>query len=231
MDDLTLQKLGKRIRLYRKSCGMSLEDLAAKIHKSKASISKYELGQIAMDVLTLTEIASALGVVPFQLLEVKPRNPVSSASINHPFGKTDQLYLYHLANKTVFSSMLKFGPTDQSGQINVTLYYKVDNPQHIEQCENIYHGYMYNHDMVISFFLRNYNYAVENILLNVAIPMHNTEYMTGMICGLDRSLSPTARKIILTKTPIEKSDIGVLRLSEETVKAVKRNNCLTIKSE
>lgn len=48
---------------------MSLEELASKVYKSKASISKYELGQTSMDVLTLSEIAAALGVALFQLLE------------------------------------------------------------------------------------------------------------------------------------------------------------------
>ena len=32
---------------------MSLEELAAKIYKSKASLSKYELGQTTIDILTL----------------------------------------------------------------------------------------------------------------------------------------------------------------------------------
>ena len=36
--------VGKQIRIYRKLSGLSQEDLAAKIFKSKSIISKYELG-------------------------------------------------------------------------------------------------------------------------------------------------------------------------------------------
>ena len=44
---------GRQIREMRKKRGMTLAELAAEIHKSKATISKYEKGEISMDVETL----------------------------------------------------------------------------------------------------------------------------------------------------------------------------------
>lgn len=38
------QHIGARIRNYRKARGMTLQQLADKIHKSRASVSKYETG-------------------------------------------------------------------------------------------------------------------------------------------------------------------------------------------
>ena len=55
-------QIGKRIKLYRKQQKMTLEDLAACINRSKATVSKYECGAIVLDVETLYEIAGALQV-------------------------------------------------------------------------------------------------------------------------------------------------------------------------
>lgn len=228
-----LEALGKKIRLYRKANGMSLEELAAKVYKSKASVSKYELGQTSMDILTLSEIAAALGVMPFQLLETDIQQHTSSPSANHPFGKTNQLYLYHMVNQHLYLSLLQFGYTDQTGRINVTLYHKIDDSKNVERCTTIYHGYMYNHDVVISFFLHNYHNTVENILLNVCIPTNNTSIMTGMACGLDDFLAPVAIKFVFSHKPLKKTPelYQAVSLTAENLKAAKKTNILTFERQ
>lgn len=45
--------IGHRIRMYRKVQGLTLQQLADMIHKSRATVSKYETGEIAIDVDTL----------------------------------------------------------------------------------------------------------------------------------------------------------------------------------
>ncbi|WP_437438807.1 helix-turn-helix domain-containing protein, partial [Enterocloster citroniae] len=47
--------IGDRIRMYRKARGLTLQQLADMIHKSRASVSKYENGEITLDVETLCE--------------------------------------------------------------------------------------------------------------------------------------------------------------------------------
>ena len=229
-----LETLGRKIRLYRKANGMSLEDLAAKIYKIKASVSKYELGQTAMDILTLSDIATALGMMPFQLLETDVQHHASSSSsANHPFGKTNQLYMYHMVNQKLYLSLLRFGHMEADGRVNVTLYHKIKDPQNIERCTTLYHGYMYNHDVVISFFLRNYHNTVENVLLNVAVPTNNSSIMTGMACGLDDSLAPLAIKVVLSQNTIEESPklYQAVSLTAESIKAAKKTNCLTFERQ
>ena len=51
------EHIGGRIRMYRKAREMTLQQLADSIHKSRASVSKYENGEITLDVETLFEIA------------------------------------------------------------------------------------------------------------------------------------------------------------------------------
>ena len=61
--------VGSRIRLYRKVKHYTLTDLAERIHKSKATLSKYEIGEITVDVETLFDIAAALGITVQQLID------------------------------------------------------------------------------------------------------------------------------------------------------------------
>lgn len=65
------KQTGERIRMYRKMKSMTLQQLADRIHKSRASVSKYENGEIAMDIETLGEIARVLQVSPGQLLDLQ----------------------------------------------------------------------------------------------------------------------------------------------------------------
>lgn len=66
------QEIGVKIRHYRKKKGMTVEQLADAVCKSKSSISKYESGQIVMDILSLYDIACALDVKVTQLMYLPP---------------------------------------------------------------------------------------------------------------------------------------------------------------
>ena len=71
MSEITME-IGRRIRGTRKKRNMTLEELAAEIHKSKAAVSKYERGEISIDIETLYEIADALHIHVEQLLYCRP---------------------------------------------------------------------------------------------------------------------------------------------------------------
>ena len=63
--------VGTRVRLFRKERGMTAQQMADAIHKSKATVSKYESGDIALDIPTLYEIANILHVQAEELLPQK----------------------------------------------------------------------------------------------------------------------------------------------------------------
>ena len=69
MDNIPML-IGSRIRLYRQAKNISLSELSERIHKSKSTLSKYENGEISMDVETLFDVANALGIAPTQLVNV-----------------------------------------------------------------------------------------------------------------------------------------------------------------
>ena len=59
--------IGRNIRIYRRANRMTLEALAAGIHKSKATVGKYEQGSISVDTDTLCEIAASLPALALTL--------------------------------------------------------------------------------------------------------------------------------------------------------------------
>ena len=65
------EEIGQRIRQFRQGRRMTLDELASAVHKSRATLSKYERGEISMDIETLYDIARALNVRTEQLLCVE----------------------------------------------------------------------------------------------------------------------------------------------------------------
>jgi transcriptional regulator with XRE-family HTH domain len=62
-------KLGQKIRMLRKQNNMSVEELAQKIGKDRATVYRYEKGEIEnLPVTALEPIAAALNVDPADLL-------------------------------------------------------------------------------------------------------------------------------------------------------------------
>lgn len=71
--------IGSRIRACRKAQNLSQKELADRINKTYACVSKYERGEISIDVLTLYEIATALDVEPQYLIPFgRQQEPVPS---------------------------------------------------------------------------------------------------------------------------------------------------------
>lgn len=62
------QEIGNKIKIYRKKKNLTLLELSEAICKSKATVSKYENGQISLDIMTLYDIARVLGIHVEQLL-------------------------------------------------------------------------------------------------------------------------------------------------------------------
>lgn len=70
--------VGQQIRECRKKRNMTLEDMAGLIGKSRSTISKYEKGEIPVDMETLYMIARTLEAPIEQFLYTLPANPSPS---------------------------------------------------------------------------------------------------------------------------------------------------------
>lgn len=231
MPDTLYEHVGKRIRLYRKIKRISVTELAARINKSKATVSKYEAGKIAIDVGSLFDIAWALGATPMQLTDYPEQRFAVPAAQNKLFDGADLLYLYHMYGKKIYSSAIRLFHTAGAAHIDATLFYKIADANDYENCEGLYQGIMHCYDTVASFTFQNCLNPVENILLNFCIPMNRASYIVGMISGLGvSSLAPSAYKAALSPDWLKKDEelSEILTITKEEFKVMKAKNMLIV---
>ena len=62
------EKVGRNIRKYRMAYNMTLKELAVRLHKSVSTVSKYEKGDISLDISTFLELSKIFKV---QLSEMR----------------------------------------------------------------------------------------------------------------------------------------------------------------
>ena len=158
MPDINTE-IGKLIRGARKKRGMTLNELAEVICKSQSTVSKYEKGEITVDIATLYDIADALRVHVEQLLYVRPERTELRAPGNNPafFTDTSQFYSYLFDGRSnslmrcVFDVLSK---TDER-KYKIMMYMNFEDFDNYKNCENTYWGYIEHYDAVTNIALTN----------------------------------------------------------------------------
>ena len=200
--------MGARIRSFRKLRKMTLQQLADVIAKSRATVSKYETGEIALDVQTLYDISTALDVPMGKLADYRPAPeeasiaPAPSWDGASPFFKASTLYFYFydgrynrlkeglirvdkesLREDGCYDATLSIWATTESGRSS----------------EIYYTGSVLYSDMLIRFsFLNQYN-KLEQDLLYIFNPLDLREDTEGLLCGISSAdLMPCAYKCLVT---------------------------------
>ncbi len=206
--------IGSRIRSFRKKRKLTLQQLADRIHKSRASVSKYETGEITLDVATLYEISVALGVELTQLTDYRPElPPVVPVSPRHssrsPFFQANQLFFYFYDGRynRLKDGVIHIHKTDDPLDIcEASLSISSVSPSG-RSTETRYTGTVVYSDMLIRFsFVNQYN-ALEEDLLYIFNPLELRDFTEGLLCGISSSdLMPCAFKCLVTLHPQEPSE-------------------------
>ncbi len=239
------QHVGRRIRMYRKSRRLTLQQLADRIHKSKSSVSKYETGEITLDIETLAEISEVLQVSIHQLTDYQPLSdtsaihPASCRGIS-PFFRARRMYFYFYDGK---SECLKDGIIDiresetEPGNYTADLSISVVMPSGRNR-GLFYSGKVVYSDMLIRFsFVNQYN-PLEEDLLYIFNPLEFRDYTDGLLCGISSAdLMPCAFKCLVTITPQEHTEElkktasiqqrGITALAEIQYASRRQSWCLT----
>lgn len=147
-----VRRVGERIRFYRKQQKMTLETLAAKMNKSKATISKYENGTIIMDIETLYEFADVFRIPVYCLIDDIRKESINDGHM--PF-TSSILYFYIFkgsGNREVAESYMSLAKKDDDWQI--TLYYG-GVPDRLNKSCLVYIGKGFGTDTTFSFIVTN----------------------------------------------------------------------------
>lgn len=229
------QEIGLRIRSYRKRKQMTIDQLAAAICKSKSCVSKYETGQIAVDLPTLYDIAAALEVGLVQLLWLPPDAGPSGAAQAVPafFAGLSRFYLYYYDGRSkqvircVADILEPYGP----GKFHVQMYMNAHDYDHYHLCENVYEGVLAHFDTLSSLVLQNQNMEMDLYQISIPSPYMNVPVKWGLAFGISsRPLMPTSTKVLLARS-IQKETpdfVKSLLLSKEDIRLMKLYNMLTI---
>ncbi len=232
------EEIGARIHFFRKLKGLTLDELATSINKHKSTLSKYESGQITLDVESLKEIADALEVNVAQLLERSDSAKFTALPLSphNPFHNTPLFYLYYFdgrVNRTV-SSALRLSVEQSDGEeIRATLYMDVPDLKNYTGCRYYYSGTMFSHDMVTYFLLENQTIHVEKLSMLVIHSFCDSNRFWGSFMGLSpQPFGPMTAKMLFSKTiiPQEQIDSLGLKISKKEWRVYQRYNLMLLEN-
>lgn len=222
--------IGANIRLYRRANHITLEELAGRIHKSKATLGKYEQGTISMDINTLWEIAAALQIEPEQLLKNLHPNKETEMTGGDPAVGRQYLYVYDGRAKRIMRSLLA-GGVSQEENPPLTLFYDVPDFDQLHRCRTLYYGRRQRQDMVINYYFKNQSNGVERVTITLMRSLEMESRGTGLMTGLSaRRLLPVSMKCILSSEILEENDTLVqsLLLTKEDMQLTRKNNMFMV---
>ena len=226
--------VGNRIRLYRKMKNLTIESFALMIGKSKATISKYETGDISIDVETLFKISEALGLSMTQLVDYEKEDLLEETHITGKTlnGKTRfYLYFYDGRKSRIVKNVIDVIGEGENGLHKASFYSDVADYKNIYKCKFLYQGKMRKYDGFTNFTFENQNNKIEKVFMYAINPFTHSGNMIGMLSGLStQPILPVSFKVIISTHIME--DEGMLReqlvLTKDELKQVKKMNMFVV---
>ena len=234
MENLAYE-IGKKIKIFRNKKKMTVQELADAICKSKATISKYENGQIAIDILTLYDIARALGVHVEQVLYSEPESSdnLKSGDIPSFFRNLMRFYVYFFdgRNKGIIRSVIDVLSKAEDNSYKVMMYMNIYDYEHYQNCENTYWGFLRHYDVLSCLNVTNNDMPMEQVMINILAPSLDTPTKWGLFTGISaRPLMPVATKVLVSKKIIAETPklVSDLHISKEDIRLLKLYNMLPV---
>lgn len=234
-------KIGERIRYYRRRKKISIDTLAEQIHKSKGTVSKYENGQIVIDIQSLYDVASALGVSIDALLYHE--NPSGTSVIQTNDFELNRVpaffrgltqfyyYLYDGRNNKILRCVAEIQAPLSANSYGLSLYMNISDYKYYKDCEHKYTGKLIHYDTISIMLLQNREMEMEQYQAAVPTPYLDADYKLGLAYGLSsRPLMPTAAKVLISKKIQEETQEFEqnLKISKQDIRNLKQYNMLII---
>ena len=223
------QYVGENIKKIRLTRGLSLEDIAAMIYKSKSTVSKYERGSIALDIATLEDIANALDVHPSQLLMTpvqEKRNPMTDGLL------VDESYMfsYDGREKRIIKSVIEKYQTDENNRYSIRLFYDVQSRNHPGDCVALYQGFSTKYDVLENYSLENVLHQIEQIWLSCISGLSLNSLQVGFLAGLlNATMLPAIRKVVLSPHMLSEEQLmDYLVFTKKDLQTIRKLNLFII---
>lgn len=229
------REIGHRIRNFRKSRHMTLEELSALVCKNKSTLSKYETGEIVLDIETIYEIARALGIHVEQLLYCTPDRVSIQGSFPKPafFSGLSQFYSYYYDGRfnrvmrCVFDVLLQ----SEDDRYKIMMYANFQDYASYQNCETTYWGYMEHYDAITNVILTNQDSPMEKAHGQILATYMNSDTKWGLFTGLSaRPMMPVALKMLFSKKRLTEDEalVQLLKVTKEDIRLMKLYNMMTV---
>ena len=229
MNELS-RHIGRRMRQFRKAQGLTLQQMADQLNKSKATMSKYETGDIILDIETLSAAANLLQVSISQLTDYRPETEIlpgnkKEVSSNEtpeihpvkgqsPFFTADKLYFYYYDGRyrRLKEGTIRIHRADRT-KLSCTASAVISSGTPMgRSSEEYYTGDVLYSEMVIRFTFTNQHNALEQNTLYLFNPPEDLNDLAhGLLSGLSTADQiPCAFKCMVSLTPQDMDLTGSL---------------------
>lgn len=226
---------GNRIRMYRRKKKITLGELSVMVNKSPSTLSKYESGQIVIDIDSLFDIAQALGVQITQLIDYKAEDlSIPKAKGNENFFQSAPLYYAYVLFPSTRDEIhvCVFEITRDESEDRFVLYFDVDEIKNYTNSKYIYNGKLICNDSGASFYISNPFNSSDKGFIYAKSPFTANQVTTGIFTFVPRAIrNPCSTKIMFSLSPLEINENlrkELLISDKETISELKRRNQLII---
>lgn len=228
-------EIGAKIKYFRKNKNLSLQEMADLLCKSKSTLSKYENGQISIDIETLYDIAKVLGVHVEQLLYSEPMETKAKVLHTVPafFRALPQFYIYYYDGRIneISRCVVDILSQTSGNHYKVMMYMNIDSYEHYQNCENTYFGFLHHYDALSKLTLTNRDNPMEQVTITVLASFLDAPSKMGLFTGISsRPMMPIATKVMVSKKKQKENAalIEHLKISKEDIKTMKLYNMFTV---
>lgn len=227
MKEFNKKDFGERLRNYRLRKGLSQENIAEKIGKNKATISRYEKGEILPDAKDISIICEELGIYEGDLYGNKINRTMQSSKSHNPFN-TNKLYVYFNAYNY---RTKKFAPDKY--------ILELEQKQNICKAKFVdYHdkriyseGYLICNEEIAFVVMENYkptSTRVDVAVLEINICNGTEGLMLGAYFGTNSKCEPSLRKCYFSKKNVEftKAMVEKLKLDKNEKEILNKENAM-----
>lgn len=228
-------EVGKRIRNFRKMRNMTLDQLSSIICKGKSTISKYEKGEIVVDIETLYDIADALQVHVEQLLYYRPKRAIILSKNNSPafFNGVSQFYAYLFDGRSNQLIRCVFDVLSETEENNykIMMYMNFKDYESYQKCETTYWGYIEHYDALTNIMLTNQDSPMEKASAHILASYLVSDTKWGIFNGISsRPMMPIAIKMLFSKVRLKEDEelIKQLKVSKDDIRLLKLYNMMSV---
>lgn len=238
-------EVGSNLRRFRKLKGYTLADLSKELCCSQSTLSKYENGNIIMDIETLYRLSAILQISPEQLMGVPKFNNDTSKSThfhNNFFTKSDVFYIYHrftldkkAENYGVSTNVLEIKrPNTTPDKEPVKFYAEViDSTLNFRCSRYVYEGYIQYCNYIAFVSLENIYCKDDVAHFYIKIPFQLDDTTTALYTGISQSMrNPAAGKVIISSKALKIDESLKNRLTmgdSDTISEIRRINALVVR--